>query len=158
MQVMQEGFTRHGVTSQVISGDTALGCAYTASYTARRSWDFATYLSQAQIDVQRDGRQIATAHYHLRNKGGLALNKWAGTRSKILPVIDELLAKLKAGGGSAVVAVVPSEASAVQVANADAPAQGELATRLANLKDAYDAALVSREEYDARRKELIDAL
>ena len=165
VSVMQEGFTKYGITSQVINGNASRGCGYTATYTARRTWDITTYLSQAQIDVQRDGRQIATAHYHLRGKGGFALNKWAGTRSKILPVMDQLLAKVKTDGqGKTLVSAAPTampepaEAAPVRVVNADAPANSELAVKLAHLKDAYDAQLISQAEYDAKRKELIDRL
>lgn len=156
--VMQEGFNNHGVTSQVVSGSGGPGCDYTATYNARRSWDFSTYLSVAQIAIQRDGRQIANANYHLRNKGGLSLTKWASVRSKILPVIDELFAKMKpAGVVSASSAGAEKETSAA-VANADAPANSALAVKLAHLKDAHDAGLITKEEHEAKRKELIDRM
>jgi hypothetical protein len=35
---------------------------------------------------------------------------------------------------------------------------GQLAEKLGHLKDAYDAQLISQEEYDAKRMELIDSL
>ena len=50
------------------------------------------------------------------------------------------------------------EGSMVQVSNATPPVTSELAVKLAHLKDAYDAQLISREEYDAKRKALIDNL
>jgi len=36
-----------------------------------------------------------TAEYHLRGGGGLSLMKWQSTKSKIDPVIDELLKNSK---------------------------------------------------------------
>lgn len=89
--VVRDGFDRHGISTEVISGNPPANCEYLLTYTALRSWDFSPYLSHAELRIEREGRQIAYAEYHLRGKGGLALNKWAGTRSKMDPVIDELL-------------------------------------------------------------------
>lgn len=50
------------------------------------------YLSHAELQLHRAGQQVASAEYHLRGKGGFSLTKWAGTKSKMDPVIDELLA------------------------------------------------------------------
>jgi hypothetical protein len=49
------------------------------------------YLSHAELRLLRAGTEIASAEYHLRAKGGFSVTKWAGTRSKMDPVIDELL-------------------------------------------------------------------
>jgi hypothetical protein len=156
--VMQEGFQTHGITSQVVRESTPAGCRYTSTYTARRTWDMAMYMTDAQIDIHRDGRQIASANYHLKGKGGFALNKWAGTRAKILPVIDQLLAQLPSSGR--VVTAESNRAAAVAepkvpVAASPPPVSGELAQRLSSLKDAYDAQLITKEEYDAKRRELV---
>ena len=157
--VMQEGFSKHGITSEFVTNRAGGNCQYTATYNARRSWDFATYLSVAQISVQRNGQQIANANYHLRNKGGFALNKWASVRSKILPVMEELLAQLPKGSAMATgTAPAAEQGTPVQLTNADPPATTELAVKLAQLKDAYDAGLLTQEEHDAKRKELIQQL
>ncbi len=50
------------------------------------------YLSHAELHLLRNGRQIASAEYHLNGKGGLALTKFKGMNSKMDPVIDQLLA------------------------------------------------------------------
>lgn len=89
--VVQRGFERHGVSSEVVTGALPGHCEYVLTYSALRSWDVVTYLSQAELSLKRSGREVASAHYHLRNKGGLALNKWKGTQAKIDPVMDELL-------------------------------------------------------------------
>lgn len=91
--VLQEGFARHGIQTQLYSKIPRADCPYVVTYTARRSWDMAPYLSTAEITILGPRRQtLAKASYHLRGKGGLSLMKWQGTKSKIDPVIDELLA------------------------------------------------------------------
>lgn len=91
--VLQEGFARHGIKTQLYSKIPREQCPYVVTYTARRSWDVAPYLSTAEITILGPRRQtLAKANYHLRGKGGLSLMKWQGTKSKLDPVIDELLA------------------------------------------------------------------
>jgi hypothetical protein len=93
VHVLQEGFARHGIQTQLHSKIPRADCPYVVTYTARRSWDMAPYLSTAEITILGPRRQtLAKASYHLRGKGGLSLMKWQGTKSKIDPVIDELLA------------------------------------------------------------------
>lgn len=90
--ILQDGIQRNGLTSQLYSGAKPAGCEYVLTYTALRSWDIGTYLSHAELRIDRDGRQVAFAQYRLRGKGGLALNKWKSAEAKMAPVIDELLA------------------------------------------------------------------
>lgn len=91
--VLQEGFARHGIQTQLYARIPQERCPYVVTYTARRSWDMAPYLSTAEITILGPRRQtLAKGNYHLRGKGGLSLMKWQGTKSKIDPVIDELLA------------------------------------------------------------------
>lgn len=91
--VLQEGFARHGITTELYSKIPREQCPYVVTYTARRSWDVTPYLSTAEITILGPRRQVlAKANYHLRGKGGLSLMKWQGTKTKIDPVIDELLA------------------------------------------------------------------
>ena len=45
--------------------------------------------------LNHKGQEIAYGEFHLKGGGGLALNKWRGTRSTMNPVIDELLAAYK---------------------------------------------------------------
>lgn len=90
--VLQQGFARHGITTQQYSTIPWDQCPYVVRYTARRSWDMAPYMSSAELTILGPRRQtLATAAYHLRGKGGLSLMKWQGTKSKMDPVIDELL-------------------------------------------------------------------
>ncbi|WP_036986198.1 Sbal_3080 family lipoprotein [Pseudomonas sp. URMO17WK12:I4] len=90
--VLQQGFARHGITTQLYSAIPEDRCPYVVKYTARRTWDMAPYLSSAELTILGPRRQtVASANYHLRGKGGLSLMKWQGTKSKMDPVIDELL-------------------------------------------------------------------
>lgn len=66
-------------------------CDFNLTYTARRSWDMGTYLSSADIVISDKKAAIANAHYHLRNKGGLSMFKWQGVKTKLDPVLNELL-------------------------------------------------------------------
>ena len=91
LPVLRDGFDRHGISSEVFSGSAPSHCEFVVTYTALQSWDFANYLSHAELSLERRGRQIAFAEYHLRGKGGLSLMKWQSTRTKMDPVIEELL-------------------------------------------------------------------
>ena len=94
--VLQEGFARHGIEARLQRSPSVSSCPYLVTYTARRSWDIVTYLSFAELSVLDEQRRtVATAHYHLRNKGGLSLMKWAGTRSKMEPVLAQLLGQVQ---------------------------------------------------------------
>ena len=69
VNVIRDGFDRHGITTQVFEGPTPSGCDYILTYTALRSWDFAPYLSHAELRIERNYRQVAFAEYHLNGKG-----------------------------------------------------------------------------------------
>ena len=66
-------------------------CDFNLTYTARRSWDLGTFLSTADISISDKKSVIAKANYHLILKGGYSLFKWQGVKTKIDPVMDELL-------------------------------------------------------------------
>jgi len=91
VNVVRDGFDRHAIATEVIYGQMPEKCEYVLTYTALRSWDFSPYLSHAELRIEKDGRQIGYAEYHLKGGGGFSLTKWAGTRSKMDPVIDEFL-------------------------------------------------------------------
>lgn len=102
--VMQEDFFSHGITSVVFKAERPKTCEFTLNYTVDRWWDFAPYMVDAQMTVNRNDAFIGSAHYHLTGHGGLSLAKWAGTHSKMDPVIDEMLRnypKVDMGTGTA---------------------------------------------------------
>jgi hypothetical protein len=111
--VITDGLRRHHIESEFIASNldkeklqdedelsdhyymtitpTPGSCEFSLAYTARRSWDLGTYLTSADIEISNKTGVIAIANYHLRNKGGLSLFKWQGVKTKIDPVMDELL-------------------------------------------------------------------
>ena len=91
LDVVRGGFDRHGISSEVFSGAKPTNCEYVLTYTARKSWDVTTYLSYAELRLEKDGGRLASADYRLRGKGGFSLMKWQGTKAKMDPVIDKLL-------------------------------------------------------------------
>lgn len=91
LQVLQDGFARNGVGTEIYNGNRPRRCEFVLMYTALRSWDMKPYLSHAELHLLRAGQEVASAEYHLRAKGGFSVTKWAGTQSKMDPVIDELL-------------------------------------------------------------------
>ena len=95
--IIQDGFQRHGITTEVYNGDLPSGCECNLTYYCERTWDMATYLHHAEFRLYHSKSQIGSAEYHLRGGGGFALNKWASTKSKIDPVIDELLSGFQTG-------------------------------------------------------------
>jgi len=90
LSVLRDGFDRHGIATSVVQPAHADACETTLTYTAARGWDLVPYLDEAELRLWRSGRQIGAADY--RHRGGFALTKFAGTKKKMDPVIDQLLA------------------------------------------------------------------
>lgn len=95
VQVIEDGFQNHQITTEVYSGPRPRHCIYKLTYTALRSWDFTPYLSHAELHLYKNNSKIGYAEYHLNGKGGFSLMKWASVKSKMTPVINELLAQYK---------------------------------------------------------------
>ena len=94
---MEDGFNDHGITTEMYKGARPRHCEYHLTYTALRSWDFSTYLFHAELRLYKGSTRIGYAEYHLIGKGGFSLNKWASVKSKMTPIIDELLAQYENG-------------------------------------------------------------
>ena len=92
--VVRDALSQRGIRSEVFAGETPAHCEVILTYTALRRWDFSPYLSHAEVRLERDGLQIGYAEYHLRGGGGLSFFKWQGTRTKMEPVLDELLSQV----------------------------------------------------------------
>ena len=90
LDVLEDGFARHGVSTELFSGKKPAHCEFVLTYTALRSWDITPYLSHAELRIQRGSKRIAAATYHLEGGGGLSLMKWDNTKAKMDPVIDQL--------------------------------------------------------------------
>jgi hypothetical protein len=89
---MKDGFYRHGIAVQMLPASASAGDLHVVDYTARRTWDIVTFLSEAEITITHRGDRVGYAEYYLRGKGGFALTKYQDVDTKINPVMDELLA------------------------------------------------------------------
>lgn len=160
LPILQDGFDRHAISTEVFQADRRPArCEYVLTYTALRSWDITTYLSYADLWLAKDGRRIASAHYHLRGKGGLALTKWASVKSKMDPVIDELLgaksaSKSAANRNGATYVPAVSAASATERTVADEGA----ASRLRELQRLKDQGLITDEEFAEKRSAVLSEI
>ena len=114
IEVLQDGFERNGIATSVVEQAQANACPATLTYTALRSWDFKLYISHAELRLWRNGRQIGSADYHLKGKGGFALTKWGSTREKMDPVIDQLLTGAPNKGAPPPAPFVPQAAPITQ--------------------------------------------
>lgn len=154
LDVLIDGFRRHGITSKVISEDVELKDIYVVNYVAYRNWDMAPYLTDATISIDRNGRRVAEAQYHLKLKGGLALTKWQGTKTKIDPVMDQLLTGIApATSPSAVTSGSPSVAASEQNDSTKTP---DLYTQLVKLDDLKKRGILSEAEFEAQKKKLLE--
>lgn len=86
-----ETFNEHGIKTQFYKGQDDT-CKYIVKYTALQSWDYVPYLSVAKIVLlDQQHNTIAYAKYDLFLKGGYDFRKYKSAKSKIKPLINELL-------------------------------------------------------------------
>lgn len=91
LDILKEGFARHGISAMTIPPTANPKGEYVVDYVAYRKWDMAPYLVDATVRVEKDGELIGSAIYHLKGGGGLSPAKWNSAKSKMDPVLDELL-------------------------------------------------------------------
>lgn len=92
--LVEKSFKRYDIEAKTVKETDNLSlCQTTLNYTALQSWDFATYMVSAQFNLIQDGRQVSEASFRLKGNGGLALNKWRSTETKINELVDQLLNK-----------------------------------------------------------------
>lgn len=95
--VLRDSFSRHNIATTVVDQSEAKSCPVTLTYTAHLHWDMKPYLTHAELRLWEGGKQIGFAQYHLNGNGGFDLGKWRGTKAKMDPVIDQLLASQNGG-------------------------------------------------------------
>lgn len=91
VSTVEDVFQDHGITTEMYNEDMPKSCNFRLTYTALRTWDIVTFLSHAELRLFKENERIGYAEYHLRGRGGLALNKWASVKSKMTPVVNKLL-------------------------------------------------------------------
>lgn len=95
---VERSFARYNIDAKTYNENQNLSlCQTTLHYTALRSWDFAPYMVFAQFNLIQNGKQVSESSFRLKGNGGLALNKWRSTESKINELVDELLGKKPKG-------------------------------------------------------------
>jgi len=91
LDILQDGFTRHGISTLVFLEDKPKSCEYTLKYTALRTVGITgAYVSYAELRIYKDDTQVASAKF--KKKGGDAV--WKSTKEKIDPMMDELLSNV----------------------------------------------------------------
>lgn len=148
--VVQNGFTRHGLTTEVYEGRPPVHCQHRLTYTALKKWDIGMYMHHAELHLYEGRNPIGSAIYHLNGGGGLALNKWASVKSKMDPVIDELLSGYTPE-------VVDSYRSEYIEAGADEVVNDRKET-LEILKEWHEDGLIDGDEYEREKQRILSEL
>ena len=146
VKYLQDDFQRHGISTEVIGTQRQRQCEYVLSYTARRSWDIAAYMSTASISLTRNGRSLASVNYRLKGKGGLSLTKFKSTESKLDDIVDQLLAGHQAEPDSSVASVA---SDSIFSANVDAELQ--------QLEALRERGIITDEEFEDEKRALLSA-
>ncbi|MDR1368349.1 MAG: hypothetical protein LBJ76_06485 [Candidatus Accumulibacter sp.] len=92
--VIQHLLFGHGIQSEVFeeTKEAPEKCGHILTYVAWRRWDVVPFLYQADLRLmRRSGEILASASY--TGGGGFNFSKFAGTETKMAPVIDALLGK-----------------------------------------------------------------
>lgn len=147
LPVLTKGVERHGITTEVYSGEKPSHCRFSTQYTAYKTWDMAMYMHHAELSLY-DGRQrVGYAEYHLTGKGGFALNKWASVESKMAPVIDELFANYS-----------PDIVAAARKSNpiGEESTIDENYDRLQILRTWFEEGLITETEYQREKSQILD--
>ena len=162
--VVRDGFARHGLSTEIITNNKPARCDLILTYTARRSWDIATYLSVAELVLFQNGLEVARANFHLKGKGGFALNKWRSTKAKMDPVIDELLASYSivpeserpAVTSYAVISEPTEDISQDAHTTNEAEDSKDIYAHLIKLDELREQGILTDGEFDAEKKKLLE--
>ena len=95
-QSIVRSFARYNINARIYPENSKpVLCETTMTYTALRSWDVVTYLSYAKFTLNQNGKIVSEAEFRLKGKGGLALNKWRSTDTKVDELVDQLVDQRK---------------------------------------------------------------
>lgn len=89
LPAIQRAFERRNVRTHIVNFSDNCPCAYTVEYSARRSWDAATYLRTAYVELKKDQHPVARAKYQA---GPFTLTKWGRTEERLDTMVGELFA------------------------------------------------------------------
>ena len=176
LEVIKEGLTNHGVKFRVIPGsyqiknnlwiptvqpDQVAGCDAVLFYVANWNWDITMYMKFANLwmttpDIKQ---RLGDASYDARS----SLNKFINARAKILELVDGLFEQYKNTGQPNVSKVEPVQNSvakspALEVKKIEGTSTSPTSDKLRELQDLRKEGLISEEDYQKKKKQLIDQL
>ena len=162
VSVIEARFQQHGIQTMLVK-DTPLPrqCQYVLEYTADRWWDVAPYMVDAKLTLTKSGVVIGSGHYHLNGHGGFDLGKWAGTASKLNPVIDGMLQDHSGPVGAANLqtpdpGVGESDTAAHASASATPTQKEDIYSELTKLDDLRKKGIITDTEFDAQKKKILE--
>lgn len=92
--IVARSFARYDIQSKILEDNDDISmCQTVLHYTALRSWDLAPYMVSVQFNLIQNGRQVSESSFRLKGNGGLALNKWRSSETKVNELVDQLLNK-----------------------------------------------------------------
>jgi len=162
VSVIQSRFQYHGIPTMLIRDATLPPqCQYVLEYTADRWWDLAPYMVDAKLTLTKNGVMVGSGHYHLNGHGGLSLDKWAGTASKLDPVIDAMLQNTSSAIGAPLVQTPIRNTELNAASQASTPgittSQEDMYTQLTKLDDLRKKGIITDAEFDAQKKKILEA-
>lgn len=134
----------HGIQTKSYTGPHPNDCSHRLQYTANWRWDMAMYLVYAELRVYDRSGLVGSATYDAYRGGGRP-DKFGRTAEKLRPLVDELF------GSAPKVAAVVQPSSWEQVV--DRPSNA--ADRLRELDSLKDEGLITQEEYERKRQEIL---
>ena len=164
LPIVENVFNDWGISTEVYDGSNLPDyCMVKMKYTATKSWDVTPYLSYARVVLYKDKKTIGKAEYKL--VGGsmsLDLSKWASVESKMRPVLEELLSKYTKK------TMVPFSSQekngyfnnsnkVTNPLNNISKNNHPINDRLKMIKKLYKDGLITNEEYNKKRKEILDS-
>lgn len=144
----------YGIKTTIYSGGIPNFCDIYLRYTALQTWDITLYMSHSEIYIyDRSGNEIANGIYHLINKGGLTLTKFASVESKITPVLDEIFANYI---GNKPISEAERNSSLSVYYSSEKNLDEE--ARLQRITELHHKGLITDEEFEAKRKEILEEI
>lgn len=154
LPVVQRGFMKHGITTEIFEEEKPFYCDYYLTYTAFKTWDIGMYMHHAELSLYTNHKMIGYGEYHLNGKGGLALNKWASVESKMMPVIDQLLVGYTPEKVKLFKNKQKKDAGKHATSNEEAIG-GSIEEQLRKLKQWFEEGLISEEEYKLEKEKIL---
>jgi len=146
--VITDIFNEHGISTEKYQvNNKPVYCDVKMTYTATRKWDMATYLNHAELRLYKKNKKIGYAEYHLTGGGGFDLSKWASVKSKMTPIIEELLGQYEKKD-------VPMRKNNLKKQSAVQKTTIEI--KLMKIKKMHNDGLITDDEYSTKRKQLLN--